>query len=73
MSLGMERYEGLEVETDPTCFDKWVLSIQVDHKVSNFSWIEKLKTKPSMKAQFCIPLCRMVSMPIVHPTLLVDI
>jgi hypothetical protein len=29
--------------------------------------------KPHSKARFGVPLCKMISMPIMHPTLLVDI
>jgi hypothetical protein len=73
MSLSIEGSEGPKVEEDPSCFDKKVLFIQAYQKVSSLLGIEKLKVKLSTKAWFCIPSCRMVSMPIVCPALLVDI
>lgn len=62
-----------EDQNDPLWFDKRIKFVQAKHKVSNMSWLDKLKTKPNTKAKFGIPLWRMVSMPIMHSTLLVDI
>jgi hypothetical protein len=73
MSRGMGESRGVKVGQDPSKFDKRVLSIQVDYKVSILSWIEKLNIKLAEKVWFCIPWCRMVLMPIVRHTLLVDI
>jgi hypothetical protein len=42
-------------------------------KLTNLSWIERLKMKFHSKARFRVPICKMISMPIMHPTLLVDI
>ncbi len=51
----------------------WIISIQVNHKVINLSWITRMKMKPRSKTRFGIPFCTMVSMPIMHLTLHVDI
>jgi hypothetical protein len=63
----------LEYPIDPQHFDKRIISIQTNYKVTSLSWNERLKMKLDSKARFGIPLCRVVSTPIMRPTLLVDI
>jgi hypothetical protein len=36
----------LEYPIDPQHFDKPIISIQADYKVTSLSWIERLKMKP---------------------------
>jgi hypothetical protein len=62
-----------ENQDDPLYFDKRIKVVQVEHKVFSMSWLNKLKIKPHTKAKFGIPLCIMVSMPIVCLAILVDI
>ncbi len=62
-----------ENQDDPLQFGKRSKFVQVENKVFNMSWLDKLKIKPHTKAKFGILLCKMVAMPIVHRALLVDI
>jgi hypothetical protein len=52
--------------------NKQIINVQKNHKVSTNPIIEELKIQPTSKAKLRIPLCHMISMPIVRPTLLVD-
>ncbi len=54
-----------EDQDDPLRFDKIIKFVQFEHKVYNMCLLDKLKIKPHTKAKICIPLRRMVSMPMV--------
>jgi hypothetical protein len=45
----------------------------MDHKVKIVEVLERHKIHPKAKAQMNIPLYRMISMPIVRPTLKIDV
>jgi hypothetical protein len=47
--------------------------IRVSRKVNSIATIEALRLKPSSLSRMMVPLCRMVAMPIVRPTLSSDL
>lgn len=49
--------------------DECIIRAQIDHKV----FTTQIKVHLSCKAILCKPLCRMISMPIVRSTLLLDV
>jgi hypothetical protein len=62
--------ESLEVdEEDELSTDQ----IRVSRKVNSIATIEALRLKPSSLSRMMVPLCRMVAMPIVQPTLSSDL
>ena len=48
-------------------------AILSDHSFNSNSVIENLQFQPTSKSRFFIPLCRLLSMPLVRPTLLSDV
>jgi hypothetical protein len=47
--------------------------IRVSRNVNSIATIEDLRLKPSSLSRMAVPLCRMVAMPIIRPTLSLDL
>jgi hypothetical protein len=59
----------MDFDDEDANFDEWIIRVQIDHKV----FTTQIKIHLSRKAILCKPLCRMISMPIVRPALLLDV
>ncbi len=53
--------------------DKEILEVQMEHKVKKIEMLERHKIYPKAKVQMNIPLCCMISMLVVRPTLKIDV
>ncbi len=53
--------------------DKEIFKIQMEHKVKTVKVLERHKIHPKAKAQMNIPLCHVISMPIVKLTFKIDV
>jgi hypothetical protein len=69
----IEKFGQMDFDERDANFDMQIIIVQKDHKVSINYIIKDLKIQLTSKARLCIPLCHMMSMPIVRPTLLVDV
>ena len=63
----------MDVTFDSTSSRVKANSILTDHIFDSNSVIENLRFSPSSKSRFFIPLCRLLSMPLVRPTLMSDV
>jgi hypothetical protein len=61
------------LETLRTIGDKEILEVQFKHRVKIVEVLERHKIHPKTKARMNITLCRMISMPIVRPTLKINV
>jgi hypothetical protein len=59
----------MDFDDEDANFDECIIRAQIGHKV----FTTQIKVHLSHKAILCKPLCRMISMPIVRPTLLLDV
>jgi hypothetical protein len=62
-----------EVNVEATSSHVKAHAILSDHSFDSNSVIESLQFQPSSKSRFSIPLCRLLSMPLVRPTLMSDV
>jgi hypothetical protein len=62
----------MQLEAINTIRDKEIIEVQMEHKVKIVEVLETHKIHPKAKARMNIPLCHMISMPVVKPTLKID-
>jgi hypothetical protein len=63
----------MQFEVVNTIGDKEILQVQMEHKVKKVEVLERHKIHPKNKARMNIPLCCMISMPIVRPSLNINV
>jgi hypothetical protein len=61
------------MENDHLSFDRTIRMVQTQTKNNNGEILEKYKISPKQKVRMAIPWCKMVPVPIVRPTLKIDI
>jgi hypothetical protein len=62
-----------QLETISTTGDKEILEVYMEHKVKTIQVLERHKIHTKAKARMNIPLCHMISMPVVRPTLKINV
>jgi hypothetical protein len=63
----------MQLEIVNTIRNKGILQVQMEHKVKTVEVLERHKIHPKVKARVNIPLCHMISMPVVRLTLKIDV
>ncbi len=71
--MGFTSGPSTQLEAMRTIKDKEILKIQMEHKLKIVEVLERHKIHPKAKARMNIPLCRMISIPIVRPTLKINV
>jgi len=56
-----------------TTRDKEILEVQMEQRVKIVEVLERHKIHPKAKAQMNIPLCHMICIQVVRPTLKIDV
>jgi hypothetical protein len=62
-----------QLEVVSTTRNKEILEVQIEHKVKTIEVLERHKIYPKAKVWMNIPFYHMVSMPVVRPTVKIDV
>ncbi len=71
--FGLISGPSMQLKVVKTIGDKEILQVQMEHNVKIVKVLEKQKTHPKIKAWMNIPFYCMISMPIVRPTLNINV
>jgi hypothetical protein len=63
----------MQLEAVGTTGDREILEVQIEHKVKIVEVLENHKIHPKAKAWMNIPLCYIISMLVLKPTLKIDV
>jgi hypothetical protein len=63
----------MQLEVINTTRDKDIFQVKMEHKVQTIEVLERHKIHPKTKAAMNIPLYRIISMPVVKPTLKINV